>query len=160
MRGTTAAMLASGAVLAAALAGGRYAPRPDHPRTVAWYARLDKPSYTPPGPAFGIAWTVLDSLLAFTGYRLLTARPQPARTYALGAWGVSVGSIAAQPWLFFGRKQLGASLGAVGTLLAASIATVAFGAKVDRIAATAGVPLVAWTAFAGLLNEEIWRENA
>ena len=32
--------------------------------TSRWYAQLDKPSWQPPGPAFGIVWGVLYVLLA------------------------------------------------------------------------------------------------
>jgi tryptophan-rich sensory protein len=42
-----ALLLAGGAVVAAALFGSRDAPRPDHPGTLAWYASLRKPAFTP-----------------------------------------------------------------------------------------------------------------
>ena len=87
MRTTSAALLAGSAVIAAQLSGRRYGPTPDHPRTAAWYAALRKPSFTLPDPVFAIAWTALDALLGYSGYRLLTARPSSSRTLALGAWG-------------------------------------------------------------------------
>lgn len=159
MRKDVAAAIATGAVLAGGLIGGRYGPQPNHPRTTAWYARLRKPGFTPPGPVFGAAWAVLDGLLAFTGYRILKAAPGPERNLAVASWGVSVAGLAAHPFLFFGRRSTAGGLAVTGTMAASSAATVAASAHVDGPAALAGVPLVLWTVFATLLNEEIWRRN-
>ena len=63
----SAVLLAGSALAMAALAGKRFAPSPDHPRTAAWYAGLSKPSFTPPGPVFGGAWAVLYPLLGWAG---------------------------------------------------------------------------------------------
>ena len=70
MKNTLAALVSFGSVIAATTAGGRHGPQ--RPVNGIWYASLHKPSYTPPGPAFGAAWTVLDGLLATAGYRLMT----------------------------------------------------------------------------------------
>ena len=151
------ALIAGGAVLAAALIGARRGPQ--HPRTALWYASLRKPSYTPPGPVFGAAWAVLDTLTGVSGYRLLRAKPGTARSVALSCWALSVAGIAGYPWVFFGRKQLGESAAVVGAMLASASTYVAAAERVDRPAAALGVPLVLWIGFAGLLSEEIWRRN-
>ncbi len=155
----TAAVLATAAVLGAARFGARYNPGPAQPRTAAWYARLDKPSWTPPGAVIGAAWTALDLLLCVAGYRLLAAPPSDERRTALGLWGVTVAGLAFWPYLFFGRKRLGESLGALGGMLGAAAGAVAAASRVDRVAAAAVAPLIGWLSFAGLLNEEIWRRN-
>jgi translocator protein len=157
MNKIAAASLSTGAVVAANLVGQRFGPQ--HPRTALWYASLRKPSYTPPGPVIGVAWTVLDALLCVAGYRLLTARPGPMRTAAVAAWGLDVLGLAGFPWVFFGRKKLGASTAVSGGMLASAAAAVSTAACVDPIAAAAEVPLVAWLGFATLLSEEIWRRN-
>ena len=87
MRQTTAAAIAGSAVISAQLTGGRWNPSPAQPRTAAWYLALRKPSFTPPGPVFGLAWTALDGLLGYGGYRLLTAPPSSRRNIALKARG-------------------------------------------------------------------------
>ena len=51
-----------------AWSGKRFSPTPDHPRTAWWYARLNKPGYTPPGPVFGGAWGLIQMALAYGGY--------------------------------------------------------------------------------------------
>jgi hypothetical protein len=47
----------------------------------------------------------------------------------------------------------------VGGLLASSIASILTAARVDKLAAKAGVPLLAWVSCASLLAEETWRLN-
>ena len=159
MRRNDAALVATGVVLAAAIAGSRYRPTPDQPRNAVWYGRLDKPSYRPSGPTIGIAWTILDGMLCYVGTRLLSAPPRPARTAALAGWGTAVAGIPVYQKLMFGQHRLGAALGAVGGMLAATLTAVGAAATFDRRAAGALVPLVAWLGFAGLLQEELWRRN-
>ncbi|TLU72341.1 TspO/MBR family protein [Lichenicoccus roseus] len=159
MRKTSASLLASSAVALAQASGRRYSPTPDHPRTAAWYAKLRKPSATPPGPVFGAVWTGLDGLLAYSGTRLLAAEPSLQRTVALGFWGLNVLGVAGFPWVLFGRRQLGAATGVTVAMLATSGGAVATAAGVDRRAAWAGVPLAGWVLFASFLQEEVWRRN-
>ncbi len=159
MRKTDAALLATGAVLAAALVGSRWRPSPDEPGNALWYARLSKPEFRPSGAVIGSAWTVLDITLAYAGARLLAAPPTPPRTTALAGWGTAVTGLALYPFLMFGQRRLGAALGSVVGMLAATLTAVAAGATVDRKAAGALLPLVGWLGFAGVLQEEIWRRN-
>lgn len=156
----TAMVLAGSAVTLAQIVGGQRGPTPDQPVTAAWYARLRKPAFTPPGPVFGVAWTALDALLGYAGYRLLTRPPSPARTTALGLWTLNVLAIAGYSWVMFGRKRLDEATGVTAGMLASSVGAVAAASQVDRRAAWASVPLAAWVGFACLLQEEIWRRNA
>jgi tryptophan-rich sensory protein len=157
MKKSAAAIVASGAVASALMAGSRYSP--SQPGTAHWYASLQKPPFTPPGPAIGWAWTVLGGLLSYSGYRLFTTSRTPRRDAALAFWWANVVGVATYPWVFFGRKNLGASSLVVGGLLASAAATVAASHRVDDRAAAAATPLVAWVAFASLLSEELWRRN-
>ena len=159
MNKTTAAVAAGTAVIGAQYLGSLPAPTPNHPRTALWYALLRKPGFTPPGPAFGIAWTLLDGLLAYSGYRLLSARPSAARNTALGMWGLNVLGVGSFSWVLFGRKRLGEAAGVAGAMLASAIGAVAASSEVDRPAALASLPLTGWLAFATLLQEEVWRRN-
>ncbi len=159
MNKSLASALAGTAVVAAQLAGRSYSPTPDHPRTAAWYAALRKPAFTPPGPVFAVAWTFLDGLLGYAGFRLLSAPPSGRRTAALGAWGLNLLGVAGFSWVLFGRKRLGEATGVTAGMVATSIAAVATAAQVDRRAAWAGLPLAGWVAFASFLQEEVWRRN-
>ena len=159
MRKTEAAILAGSLVVAAQLAGARNAPTPAHPATAAWYAKLRKPSFTPPGPVFGAAWTLLDAALGYSGYRLLTAAPSARRSWALGAWASNLLGIGGFSWALFGRHRLGAALGVSLGMVGTSTAAAATAAQVDRRAAAADLPLLGWVLFASLLQEEVWRRN-
>ena len=160
MRNGVAAVLAGSAVAIAQGIGAQANPSPDHPRTASWYASLRKPSVTPPGPVFGIAWTGLDLLLGFAGYRLMKAKPSSTRNAALAAWSSNLLGIAGFSWVFFGRKQLGEALGVSSAMVVTSAATVGTAALVDRKAAYASAPLLAWVLFATVLQEEVWRRNS
>ncbi len=157
MREPPSALIAIGAVLAAAVVGGSQGPQ--NPRNGLWYAALRKPSYTPPGPFIGAAWSVLDTLLCVSGTRLLDAPRSPERSAALTFWGLNVAGLAGYPWVFFGRKRLGASTAVVGAMLASAVGLVGTASRVDRTAAATSVPLALWVGFAGLLSVDIWRRN-
>ena len=159
MRNSTALLLTGSAVAAAAGAGSRFGPTPAQPRTAAWYARLRKPSYTPPGQVFGIVWTALDGLLWYAGYRLVTSRPSPQRSFALGFWGATLLGVGGFSWVLFGRRRLDEALEVTAGMVASSAGLVAAAATVDRRAARAAAPLALWTSFAFLLQEEVWRRN-
>ena len=158
--GKTPALIGTGAaVLTALLIGSHFGPGPNRPGAASWYAHLDKPAYTPPGPVFGVVWPVLGALMWLAGYRLAVAEPRPARAVALGAWLLNVIGIGAYPAVFFGRKQPAAGLAITGAMLGSAKAQVLAASRVDRPAALASLPFLAWLAFAALLGEEVWRRN-
>lgn len=152
-----AGLIAGGAVAAATLVGARHGPQ--HPRTAVWYFSLRKPRFTPPGPVIGAVWTALDVLLAISGTRVMVAPSSPMRSAALGFWSLNLAGIAGYPWVFFGRKRLGASIAVSGAMLVSATSYVATAAQVDRKAAAMGVPLAVWVGLATLLSEELWRRN-
>lgn len=154
------ALGAVGVVLgASALVGRRNAPDPSHPGIRGWYRRLDKPGYTPPDAAFGAVWPVLETGLAAGGYRLLRQPLGSARNAAVGLWLLNTAMVGGWTQLFFREKRLGASAATSGAMVVTGAAYVATAAKVDRPAAVAAVPFVAWLGFATLLAERIWRDN-
>jgi benzodiazapine receptor len=157
MNRSTAAFASIASVAVAAVVGGSFGPQ--KPREAAWYAMLRKPSFTPPGPAIGVAWGVLETLLGVTGYRLLMRPETPARTIALSSWALTLVGLAGYPAVFFGRKALGASTAAAAAMFASSATTAVAASRSDEVSAVAMTPLVLWTAFAVLLSEEVWRRN-
>lgn len=134
-------------------------PSPDHPRILVWYRTLKKPGFKPPDIAIPIAWTVIESLLAVAGYRLLRRPATPERNRALGWLAGNVVAIGAWSRLFFGARNLPASTIAAAALIGTGAAYVAQAKKADSAAAAAGVPFVAWVAFATVLTAAIWRRN-
>jgi translocator protein len=154
-----AAAVVAVSVAAPALLGRRNAPGPAHPAIDRWYRGLRKPAFTPPDPVFGAVWPAVETALAYGGYRLLRKPPGAARNASLGLWLLNTGMIAGWTELFFRRRRLGAGAGAAAAMLAGGVGYVAAAAEVDKKAAAAGVPLVAWLGFATLLAEEVWRRN-
>lgn len=128
-----------------------------------WYRRLDKPSWQPPGPAFGIVWTVLYGLLGLAGARSLDraadeADPEASRSYSR-AYAANLILNAGWTWAFFKAKRPKLSV-AQSALLAASTVDLARRSwRLDRTAGAALIPYAAWTSFATVLSGEIARRN-
>ena len=117
------------------------------------------PDFKPPDVAIRIAWAGIESALAYAGYRLLRKPRSPARDRALAWLGFNVVSIGAWSRLFFGRRNLPARTVAAAAMVGTGAAYVVQANKVDRKAAVAGLPFVAWVAFATVLTAAIWRRN-
>lgn len=149
----------AGAMALTAWSGQKFGPTPSHPRTLFWYLRLKKPGFTPPGPVFGAGWGLIESVLAYGGYRLMRQTSSADRDTALALWVTNNLLIAGWSGLFFGRRALGPSALAAGAMIGAAGAFSAVAAKTDKTAAATAIPLIAWLGFATLLAEEVWRRN-
>lgn len=109
---------------------------------------------------FAVVWTLLDALLAFSGYRLLSAPRSRERAIALSLWGLNLVGVGSFSWVLFGRKQLGEATGVTAGMVGTALGVVVATSFVDREASLAGVPLALWVTFALVLQEEVWRRNA
>jgi tryptophan-rich sensory protein len=153
---TIAAALA--AVTGTAVAGG-LATDPDS----AYYRTLDKPSWQPPPPVYGIVWTPLYADIAVsTGHAIARLGEQgrtAERQQLIGALGVNLALNAGWSWLFFRfhRPWVAAAECAVLTLSSADL--VRRVGAVDRRAGIALVPYPVWCAFATALTVAIARRN-
>ncbi|MEO7335128.1 MAG: TspO/MBR family protein [Caldimonas sp.] len=154
-----AALAASSAFLVPMLLSRSSSPTPDHPRTLLWYKALRQPSFKPPDIVIPLAWTVIESALAVAAYRLLRQPSAPRRNTALGWLALNIASIGGWSRLFFGRRDLPMSTVAAAAMVGSAAVYVAQAKKTDRVSAAAGVPLVAWLAFATVLTAAIWRRN-
>ncbi len=152
-----AAAVAASALAWPALAGYRWGPQ----RFAAgiWYRLLHKPPFQPPDKAFPVAWSLIDAALAVGAYRLLRRPASAQRSRALGWWALNVALIGGWSALFFGRRNLPGSTAVAAAMVGTGVAYVAQARAVDRPAAVAGVPFVAWVAFATVLTAAIWRRN-
>jgi tryptophan-rich sensory protein len=132
-------------------------------RVSAWYARLRKPPYQPPGAAFPLVWTALYADIAATSAvtieRLRAAgHHDKARRYA-AALGVNLALNAGWSWLFFRYHRLGAAALGAAALTASSADLARRAAEADRRAGAALSPYPLWCAFATVLATDIWRRN-
>lgn len=128
---------------------------PDSP----WFRALAKPSFQPPDWVFGPVWGVLYGAIAYSGYRIWRAPASPARTRALALWGTQLVLNAAWTPIFFGAHRPGLALAELGGVDAAAGLYAAAAARVDRPAAIAVAPYLAWLGFATTLNGAIVAKN-
>ncbi len=155
----TGLLVLGGSLLASAVVSALNSPAPVDAPIRRFYERLDKPSFTPPDPAFAI-WGPLYTALLVSGLRVWNAPRGPDRDRALAHWFGIQGLNAAWLWLGFGRRNLGAMALESGVTVANAAAYVEAARRVDPPAAWIAAPYVAWIAFAALLSEELWRRNA
>jgi translocator protein len=152
--------IGSGLIAVAAVAGalvlGQIATFPNLP----WYAGLAKPSFNPPNWLFGPVWTTLYALMAFAAWRVMRLRAEePGRSLALSLFFIQLALNAAWSWMFFWAHNPALGLlNIIPQLLFVVAAAVAL-YRIDRLAGACLVPLVAWVAFAAILNFSIWRLN-
>ncbi len=128
-----------------------------------YYRTLDKPSWQPPPPVYGIVWTPLYADIAVsTGYaiaRLAEQRRTAERKRLIGALGINLALNAGWSWLFFRfhRPWVAAAESAVLTLSSADL--VRRVGAVERRAGIALAPYPVWCAFATALTVAIARRN-
>lgn len=147
------------AVAVAAATGSIASPR----RVPAWYTRLRKPAYQPPGAAFPVVWTALYADIATTSAVTVdkfraAGRHDKARGYA-AALTVNLLLNAGWSWLFFRFHKLGAAVLGAAALTASSADLARRAAAADPRAGAALAPYPLWCAFATILSAHIWRLN-
>ncbi|MGO9928629.1 MAG: TspO/MBR family protein [Mycobacterium sp.] len=129
----------------------------------AWYSRLRKPPYQPPGTAFPVVWTTLYGDIAVTSAVAIdrfraAGQHQKARGYA-AALSVNLLLNAGWSWLFFRYHKLGASALGAAVLTASSADLARRAAQADGRAGLALSPYPVWCAFATALATHVWRLN-
>jgi translocator protein len=130
------------------------------PAIAGWYARLDKPAFTPPDWVFGPVWTTLYVLMGVAFFLVWQrAEGNPTARIGMGLFGVQLGLNFLWSYLFFGRQSPLAGLVDIVLLWAAIAATMIYFFKVSRPAGLLMVPYILWVTLALALNFEIWRMN-
>lgn len=156
--GSVAALGVFAGITAGVALAGRYAT--GDPERSAWYRGLQKPSYQPPPWVFGPVWTILYGLAAYSGWRVWLSQGRGAdRRLALALWDLQILLNGAWSWLFFRRHAPRAALLDIAFLGASLVGYASVARKLDKTAAWAMAPYVAWVGFAALLNGEIVLRN-
>jgi tryptophan-rich sensory protein len=124
-----------------------------------WFDALQKPAIMPPGWAFGVAWTILYTLMALAFAMVLHARGARGRGLAIILFLVQLAMNLAWSPLFFRAHQVGDALVLIVALLAVVMVTAALFWRIRRLAGVLLLPYIAWLAFASFLNYEIGRLN-
>jgi tryptophan-rich sensory protein len=124
-----------------------------------WFDTLQKPSFMPAGPVFGIVWPVLYALLGIALAMILAEPQSERRRRALVLFLVQLAlNFAWSPVFFAGHDIV---LAKVVIFAMAAIAAAAAG-QFFRIRAVAGLlmlPYLAWLVFAAVLTATIERLN-
>jgi tryptophan-rich sensory protein len=121
-----------------------------------WYARLRKPSWTPPDWLFGPAWGVLFLMMAVAGWLVWR---QVGWTGALWAYALNLVLNFGWSWLFFGLKRPDWAFAELVLLWLSIVLCIALFAPVSAWAAWLFVPYLLWVTFAGALNLRMWQLN-
>ena len=120
-----------------------------------WFDSLDKPSFMPPGPAFGIVWPILYALLGVAVAMVIAQPSSPRRTFGLTLFSIQLLLNFAWSPIFFAAHDI--SLAKWVIFIMAIIAAAAAG-QFWRIRTAAGmllIPYLAWLIFAATLNSVI-----
>jgi len=128
--------------------------------TSRWYRHLDKPTWQPPGAAFGPAWTTLYALMAMASARTLDRLDEPAERRAFAtAFGANLMLNAGWNWLFFRARRPRWALAEILLMEVSTLDLKRRAAHVDGPAAKMFIPYAGWVAFATALNASIARRN-
>lgn len=121
-----------------------------------WYKSLDKPSWVPPNWVFPVAWTSIYLLMAFAGARVA---PLEGSAYAMAFWAIQIAFNALWTPVFFGLRNLRASLPIMAGLWLAVLGCLVTHWQLDTWAGLAFVPYMVWVTIAAALNISMLRLN-
>jgi len=124
--------------------------------TGAWYAQLEKPTWTPPNWMFPVVWTTLYVLMAYAGARVAT---QDGGQIALALWAMQIAFNTLWTPVFFGLQRMKAGLSVLVALWCSVAAMTAAMWSVDWVAGCVMLPYVAWVSIAGALNASLIKRN-
>lgn len=124
-----------------------------------WYARLNKPSWQPPGPLFGAAWSMLYAAMGYASWLVYREGGFQKQKVPLTIYGVQLVVNLLWPIIAFGKKDLKLALGDIVLVLLASLATWRSFASVNPTAGKLILPLVLWVSFATALNTNLVLNN-
>jgi tryptophan-rich sensory protein len=121
----------------------------------AWFQTLVLPTLQPPGPVFGIAWTILYSVLGIAAAIVWGNKGAPGRTLALVLFGIGIAINLTWSPTFFRLHLITPAMAIIAVMLIVAVATTFAFARVSRVAAWLMVPYLIWLCFAGALNARI-----
>ncbi|WP_432359863.1 TspO/MBR family protein [Sporosarcina sp. UB5] len=124
------------------------------------YAKLDKPSFSPPPATFPIVWTALYGMMGLAKYRVEKKREQGyGHKSAIPVYEMQLGLNYLWSFLYFRWGLRGAALVEMTILLAAIALTMYEFYQVDRTAGSLMIPYIGWVVFALALNYATWKLN-
>ncbi len=123
------------------------------------YAKLEKPSFSPPPSVFPVAWTALYAIMGYANYRAERKTPAAEKKGILTPYELQLGLNYIWSFLFFKWNLRGTALLEMTALLAMISLTAYEFNKVDSAAGKLLLPYIGWVSFAWTLNYSIWKLN-
>ena len=120
-----------------------------------WYQTLALPALQPPGPVFGIAWSILYTTIAVAAAIVWGHKRAPGRVLALVLFAVGIAINLTWSPVFFRFHLITVALGIIFVMLIVAVITTFAFARVSRVAAWLLVPYLVWLCFAGALNARV-----
>ncbi|XUU61800.1 TspO/MBR family protein [Erythrobacter sp. HA6-11] len=125
-----------------------------------WYQGLAKPDWTPPGPAFGIIWTVVFALTAMSGITAWSKAPNGrAADWVISLFALNAFLNILWSLLFFRIQRPDWAMIELGLLWVSIAVLIIFCGRFSRLAAILLVPYLAWVSIAGALNWQVIQLN-
>ena len=132
---------------------------PSHSDDV-WYNALNNSVLTPDGWVFGVAWTILYTLLGIALFLIMNnTKTRLSKTKAYVLFIAQMVLNALWTYLFFGLHMVGAAIACLVALIAVSIWMLVVFKPISKMASYLVWPYVIWMCFALYLNGTIWVLN-
>ncbi len=126
-----------------------------------WYQHLAKPAWQPPGPAFGLIWTLVFSLCAASGVVAWRAAKKPGQREAvIGLFALNGFLNVLWSLLFFRLHRPDWAVEEVIALWSSVLLLIVFLARFSWRASALLAPYLVWVSIATVLNAEVVRLNA
>lgn len=123
-----------------------------------WYPTLEKSPLTPPGYMFGVVWTILYVMMAVAAARIVR-RTGRWNSRPLRWWFIQLMAGLLWTMLFFGMRDVDQALLVLSLAWAATVLSVIYFWRTERLAGLLMLPLLAWVSFACYLNNYIVLHN-
>lgn len=125
----------------------------------AWFDALTQPAWQPPGPVFGIAWTLLYTLIGVAAALVWAHKRAPGRNGALALWTTQLLLNLCWSPLFFRFHQILPAFFLIVAILAVAILTTLRFVTISRVGAYLMIPYLLWLSFASVLNYRTFQLN-
>jgi tryptophan-rich sensory protein len=120
-----------------------------------WFDGLQKPSFMPPGWAFGVVWPILYALLGIALAMVLCEPPSDRRRMALILFFIQLALNFAWSPIFFGGHDISLAKWLIFLMAAVAAAAARQFLKLRKAAGLLMIPYLAWLVFAATLNATI-----
>ena len=124
-----------------------------------WFQSLDLPVFQPPGPVFGIAWSIFYTLMGIAVALVWAHKRAPGRGLALALFALQLAINLSWSPTFFRAHLILPALVIIAVLFAVAVAMTWAFARVSRVAGWLMAPYLCWLVFAAVLNARVLMLN-